>query len=736
MQVIRSTVFKNLTFIVKHVSETEKTLSKIVVQPNTVLTPIYKHVEYYLCEQFFTSDIDLDLKSCEDSKDLRKLNTNYKHVIDTDSINKYFVNDTEVDCMTFINAFEDQPVPTNTKLKNLTNNICGYNIVIDTVEHVCKLVKLNCTGCIFTRQSEDMSIDVFNSYLQTCYRCICCIDCYNSESCKYCFNCKMMKNCNNCVLSNFCDNCNYCIKCELCRSCDKSYLITYSNSIESCVHINYSQSCKNSKDIEYCKKITNSSSIYYSNDVVKTYYAEHSHEITNCDTCFYTNCAFECRQTRCCEYIKFCSHTHYCKSLVCCNECHCVDHCVMLDESQFCYRCAIGRSILYCIHVYCCDNAKRCYGINTRAYEQLYGKDIDIWIHFEEPFKFQTVNTGEGEILIDKFEKILDKMLQHMAELERSCCTIDNTYVKKFIKRMFKIINFVNDDPSMIFTPEEQNNDNKNVYNVQKIMDKISEGKKFIETYIVEHPNDEDLWFFNDDKNLFFLILKLISKYRSSLDTKNTEYQNICIEMIQMLFNLNLYYSNNINACTDCSCIDNCTNDYKCYNMIDSHYCYNCNNMTTSLHCKNCVDMDSCRYAISSDNCDDVHSCMFASHCSDTNFVYYECPYFTQKNNNNNESKTIIDCPCGCGKRIEIDSNKFYRVYDKDNYLVYIGTQHIGYVYHETSYQVYKKCYFKTSIDIEKYFENDEYFVSMATDNYLYADTYDRNGTQVSVDVL
>ena len=736
MQIIRSTVFKNLTFIVKHISETEKIMSKIVVQPNTVLTSIYEYTKYnHNQEEFFASNVDLDLKSCEDSKDLRKLNTNYKHVIDTDSISKYFVDDTEVDCMTFINAFEDQPVPTNTKLQNLTNNICGDNIVIDTVEHVCRLVKLNCTGCIFTRQSEDMSIDVFNAYLQTCCRCICCIDCYNSELCKYCFNCKMMKNCNNCASSNFCDNCNYCVECELCRSCDKSNLITYSNSIDSCENINHSQSCRSSYNIEYCNEITNSNSIHYSNDVVKSFFTYYSENITNCSTCFYTNCAFECMQTRCCEYIKFCSHTHYCKSLVCCNECHCVDRCVILDESQFCYRCAIGRSILYCNQVYCCDNAKRCYGINTRAYEQLYGKDIDIWVHSEKSFKFQTVNTGEGEILIDKFEMNADKILQYMAELERRCCTINNTYVKKFIKRIFKIINFVNDDPSMIFTPEEQNNDNKNVYNVQKIMDKISEGKKNIETYLVEHPNDDDLWFFNDDKNLFFLILKLISKYSNSLDIKNTEYQNICIEMIQLLFNLNLYYSNNITACTDCSCIDNCTNDYKCYNMIDSHYCYNCNNMTTSLHCKNCVDMDSCRYAISSDNCDDVHSCMFASHCSDTNFVYYECPYFTQKNNNNNESRTIIDCPCGCGKRIENDSNEFYRVYDEDNYLVYIGTQRMGYVYHEMSYQVYKKCYFKTSIDIEKYFENDEYFVSMATDNYLYVETYDRNGTQVSVDL-
>ena len=53
----------------------------------------------------------------------------------------------------------------------------------------------------------------------------------------------------------------------------------------------------------------------------------------------------------------------------------------------------------------------------------------------------------------------------------------------------------------------------------------------------------------------------------------------------------------------------------------------------------------------------------------------------------------------------------------------------MGYVYHEMSYQVYKKCYFKTSIDIQKYFEDSDYFASRDCD---YVELYDRNGLRVN----
>ena len=798
IQTIKSSVFKNLTFTVKYVSDTEKILSKIVLQPNSYLTKICKavqdkpdHINYFFAKH------NIDLKPCSFQGDLQKLRKGYNHTFILDKINKYFVDNNEVDCMTFINTFENQTILNSIDIQDYTqmpalvkgtetyidvfdsaseaspsqrrqckslctSQVCGYNIVIDIVEHSCKLVKLNCIGCIFQRIDE--TIDLFNARLQTCFRCICCVNCYNCESCKYCFNSEMSRNCNNCVSIKFCNDCSYCIDCESCKSCnhcslsesstdcDQSQNITYSKSVKSCKRVSYSYDCKSSNEIKYCDKITGSNNICYSSLVNLSTWINHAEDITACDTCRHTSYAFECTQISYCACIKFCSSVHFSRLLYCCYNCQFLYNSMVLNNSQCCANCAIGKSILYCTDVYCCNNTRFCLNINKYIHDNLHGK-MDLWVHTEESFNLERYN-HEKRIVMDNFNLCIDKILCNLIPKNNYVgVTINNNKsIENFVENIVKIIEIVNNDPEMIFTPEEQDlqTDNKSVFNIQKIMEKIENNKKYLERWASEHSNS--LCWFKEENNLFYILLKLFTSPWKNIELKDIDCQNtninLSIDIIQSLFKLDLYYSKDLSLCCECDKLTECNNCFKCYNLTNSNFCnecdncvdcvncYKCYNSNQSKHCYNCLNMDSCQFIYHSDHCVNTRLSIFASYCLDSRFIYYDCPCISHNTENNTK---IIDCSCGCGKRIEIDSNDLssmqvivFRVYDKENYLVYIGTTKLGFIYHELSCQIYKKCYFKKDIDVQKYFEDSYYFESMAVDNCLYVETYDRNGVRVN----
>lgn len=726
IKIINSRVFKNMDFGIKQVSEsqdlnkcTKKLLTSIELRPDKKLWLECRRSSFnkYRYEYYF--------------KDYDGFDMNFRNFISIYT-DKYFVDNNEVDCMTFINTFESQVQPNDS---NMEKQIHGYNIIIDTIDECCKLVQLNCIGCIFVRQDKDITYETFYNRIQTCFNCICCVDCYNCESCKYCYECEMSKSCYNCVQIKFCINCNYCIDCKLCEDCNNCYYtsvstdcknskdIKYSNLVEDCSKIQYSYSCDFSHDIDYSSDVTKSSNIHHSENINMSHWIQYSHKILMCEYITYTDRAIKSYRIDYCSSIKFCSSTRHSNILYCCQNCSFSDESMILLHARYCSCCIINKTIDWCYNVFCSQNTEHCYNINNQMHKYLENGLIYIFrsivsiINYDNRYSYNDISPlGNLAINVDK---ILQNMIPNTDDIEPYIGKNDS--IKLFIDHLINIVKIVNTNVDIfgVCTQEQcEIKSTESMFNIQKIMDKIQADKIIFEQQL--NNNNHDINKFKDDNNLFYNIVKLVINRYKEHDLKDTKSQDLCIEMIKSLFRLNFCFSNKISYCRCCDNLNNC------------QYCDNCFDSNDCLYCHDCLNANECKYVYDCDNCSNTKLCAYVSHCSYIKLQYYYESRLTLSHNNE-ETKLIVDCSCGCGKRVELDSSGIYRVYDEENFPVYIGTTKQGYVYHEMSYQVYKKCYFEKCIDIEKYFENNYYFDSVARNNYLYVKAYDRMGRHVRV---
>ena len=731
---IESKIFQGLTFVVDNVGKTNrKYLSAIEI----VTTLKIKHV----IEKF----------------DRHAGFGNMNYYLTINSKFKYFVNDNKVNCMTFIDTYEQQALN-------------GFNIVIDQQNKTCKLVKLKCVGCIFSNDDEysrSTPVDNVIDYIDTCVDCYCCVNCIFCKDCKYCLRSKYLEqcsycdrssNCNNCsyvCLSTMCNLCKYCSDCKYCsktnfvcgskftnrcydcsrlcmsQDCYDAHRINFSSNVTHSLYVDYSKKCNDTKVIQFSNHVNHSRQVRCSNNVFNSFQIRfssnvnvskdirYSSHICVCNKCLRSNICYKSRNLESINCAKFCYNCKYCENIYSCINCrHSMDlfycnlvywswMCFMITESMF------DKSIMNCSKALFCQN------INKYA-NKYFNCVLYLQNKTKHSYTVRSNNIVDPTLtsLILSIDEILNKLVNgslfcHISSNPTRLTNVINCNYY-FNEVFIKLTNLVHEQMNTF------QNLNENIDKIYEAMKQIKTYSNLIgmHSYSTNQKYNELRQFLTEDK-LAIAIQSVFNCFDKNAYVNLMRILKIK-PLITKLINVSTSYSDTIMYCNDCSDI------HKTYKCNDCNACDELN------YCNLCVNSKQCKFTCYIDNCNNCNQCTALSQCKDMSNV-------TMKYNNSqittltcNCCNNIMDCSCGCGKRIENDLNNFYRVYDKDNFLVYIGTQTIGYIYHEMSHQVYKKCYFKTSIDIEKYFENDNYFVSEALNNCFYVETYDLNNNRVN----
>ena len=468
-----------------------------------------------------------------------------------------------------------------------------------------------------------------------------------------------------CKFCTSCIDCYNCFHCNGCMTCDKC---KYCNTCKDCSKCEYSNWCLECKFLQHSTRTICSKNCKYSNYVYRSDYV---------DKCIYVYKSYDIKFSKTIDKSKDIELSINCTN---CYNCASLEECSVCENSLYCVNMSYSDSCRYCNNVYACYNCQRadrcawCKGCMFTLCSN-YCSDIIFC---------DNVNHLNNSM----FSNNCNEIFQY--EIAKYCPTELVTYISKVIDKYYIY-------QEIYRTTERMQKVHDNYYDALNI--------KLMYTDIDECLGQDGL-----EK-----ILTLVSTVRKQLLLTNNDSESNDCENIVKKESLDIFK----NECNSIKTekIRFCTN---CSNCVDMAYCNNC---------RNTEETSFSNYVSNSCNCN--HSTAIDSNINNT------CDYMKLHCNgqcleDTTKVKQIIaiqDCPCGCGKHIELNSNGIYYVYDKDNYLVYIGSQIVGYVFHEMSYQVYKKCYFKTSIDVEKYFEDSDYFASRDCD---YVELYDRNGIRVN----
>ena len=702
---IESKVFQGLTFIVETFGNTTE-LTCIHIQVNRYHTIICRLANYN--------------EKTIDSEDV-----NHHPDNDNDRNYKYIINDSQVDCMTFINAYEEQaPI--------------GFNIVIDRQNKIFKLVHLKCVGCIF--------VDYFNCYKQeyrfdiikhidTCVDCYYCVNCMFCKNCNHCTQSKYLENCDHCYKSSNCYNCSDVSRCTFCNSCNHCFDCDYSSNVNQSRHVEYSKKCKDSKAIQFSKhvnrsrqvlysnKIYNSDQIYFSTSVNTSKKIRYSDCISVCYDCLKSSICYKSKVLESVDYIKFSHECRYCNQLYSCVNCHHSDNLFFCNAVHWSWMCFMTTNSVFSCSIMNCAKALFCQKINKWCGNDYFTYTLHLQDKVKHSYTVRDNNFDSPSMtrLLQCTDEILTRL--NSGDL-LYCIDAKPTGLKDLIqysqssfnKNLIEFANTICEQKKTMSIQEL----NKKIDNVYDALTQIKSMNNLMGFY--KYSSDKKYTkprhlLIND--NLAIAIQDLFTCYDDISYAKLIKTIKLK-PLIAILVDITVDTSESIMYCNECT------------DMYESDRCSHCNHCENCNQCNYCIFTKQCKFTYYVDNCDNCSQCNTLSYCKDISNMSLKYNNEQITISTCNDHSNVIDCPCGCGKRIEIDSNNFYRVYDKDNYLVYIGTRHIGYIYHEMSYQVYKKCYFKIGINVKKYFENDEYFVSKSTNNCYYVETYDRNGSQVS----
>lgn len=235
---------------------------------------------------------------------------------------------------------------------------------------------------------------------------------------------------------------------------------------------------------------------------------------------------------------------------------------------------------------------------------------------------------------------------------------------------------------------------------------------------------------------------------------KNATTCTSCLFGNDLTNSSNCSYSNNIQNCDITTYTYNC-ND--CKNILHTTNCKNCKEMQFTLnskYCENCKFIDNCNscfesqfiaysnnskhclYSTALDSCNDIeykYSMVSEFDLCDPELlnisVCYE-KYFKVKN------KCIVDCKCGCGRRVEIltpiQGSQIYICCNKDNEVVYIGSNHIGIILHDNCIVNNKNvvseiCYFD-KLSIAEFLNHKNIWNN---DDCHVIKKFDRTGTEI-----
>lgn len=464
-----------------------------------------------------------------------------------------------------------------------------------------------------------------------------------------------------CKSCTSCIDCYNCFHCNGCMTCDKC---DYCNICKDCSECEFSNWCLECKYLRHSTRTICSKNCKYSNYVYGSNYV---------DKCIYIYKSYDIKFSKSIEKSKTIDLSTDCTN--CCN-CDSLEECSVCENSLHCANMSYSNSCRYCNNVYACykcQRADRCAWCKGCMFTLCSNYCSDIIF-------CDNVNHLNNSMFSNNCNEIFHY------EITKYCPIELITYISKIIDKCYIY-------QEIYLTTERMKKVHDNYYDALNI--------KLMYTDIDECLSQDGL-----EK-----ILTLVETVRKQLlltdnDSESNNCENIVKKESLDIFKneCNSIKTEKIQFCTNCS------------NCVDMAYCNNCRNTEKTSFSKYISNSCNCNYSTTIDlNVNDACNYM-KFYCNG------QCLEDTPKVK---QIISILDCPCGCGKRIELDSNGIYYAYDKDNYLAYIGSQIMGYVYHEMSYQVYKKCYFKTSIDIQKYFEDSDYFASRDCD---YVELYDRNG--------
>ena len=472
----------------------------------------------------------------------------------------------------------------------------------------------------------------------------------------------------------------YTVSCKSCTSCIDCYNCFHCNGCMTCDKCDYCNTCKDCSECEFsnwcleCKYLRHSTRTICSKDCKYSHYVYRSNHV---DKCIYVYKSYDINFSKSIEKSKAIDLSTNCTN--CCN-CVSLEECSVCENSLHCDNMSYSNSCRYCNNVYACykcQRADRCAWCKGCMFTLCSNYCSDIIF-------CDNVNHLNNSM----FSNNCNEIFQY--EIAEYCPTELIKYISEVIDKYYIY-------QEIYLTTERMKKVHDNYYDALNI--------KLMYTDIDECLSQDGL-----EK-----ILTLVETVRKQLLlTDNDSESNNCENIVKK------------------ESLDIFKNECNSIKTEKIQFCTNCSNCIDMVCCSNCRDTIKTSFSkYISNSCNCSHSAVIDSNVNDAcNYMKFYCNgQCLEDTTKVKQIISILDCPCGCGKRIELDSNGIYYAYDKDNYLVYIGTQNMGYVYHEMSYQVYKKCYFKTSIDIQKYFEDSDYFASRDCD---YVELYDRNGIRVN----
>jgi len=206
--------------------------------------------------------------------------------------------------------------------------------------------------------------------------------------------------------------------------------------------------------------------------------------------------------------------------------------------------------------------------------------------------------------------------------------------------------------------------------------------------------------------------------------------------------NVDCSHCTSISGCSNCKNCVNCDECEDCTNCINCGYCKNCTDCgerngkyrescvhcdtcnkcidcTGCVKCKDCIKCKTCNYSALCKSCDNLNYCARTINVDSSEFI--------DGATGATKCETMIhDCPCGCGRRVETDGTMF-RLYDKDNDLVYEGTQFVGKTYY-TDIGLVKFHGFFDDFDPSKYLSHEPFSTGS------YGIHYNRIGCKIHCD--
>ena len=558
-----------------------------------------------------------------------------------------------------------------------------HDLVIDKENQVLSVFPSTNTNFIY--------YGIYTEYKVTCENCSNCNNCVN---CKCCMNCNNCNHCNDCT---YCFNCTDCKKCKYCDTCTANILTIFSRLASNNDNCSFIDNSDNNKYCEHMYQGYKNNTCSYLNKSDRNIQVNFSDSSSDNDHCYHLINSYE---NKLCSYLENSKNNKECKYGKTITQCSRSNFISRSDNSLQCNTC---EAVFNCVN---CNFSNNCVACK-------YSKYLDSCLLCEKDCKF--LNACDNCICTNfSFNASYCNDCVHLntCNLCKSCDSLSNCQLcmnTNFSNRLFvsKSVEFT--DNSMIIQNSSMCNNMNNLDVLQTIngeffTDKNALIKKIflnspnsrIKTYvdiinfykpqwcfeskILKIPKSQLIKIPSKNYNIVYhiheIIENIVLKQSLSIQLENFVFPKF-IELLNMVKNCklqnmcckNCYHCNNLISCNNC--------DFVSFS-IHSNKCEYCNGLDTSSDVKyTTLRFNSIQYIFNSE--DPFTSVLQTTHVNQFN---------TSMINSIKSLKRveIYDCECGCGRHIEVvklcQQLQIYICYNEDNEVVYIGSNHVGIIFH------------------------------------------------------